>query len=134
VVLDTRDWAAGENFVLKMNDALERADRVVALFSDAYFEPQRFTTIEWTAILAAGGRLVPVRIEAVSPPPVLRALIYRDLFGLPQEQARRVLLEAVSGPRRMDRPPKFPGQHAPDGEESSNLVDRRSRMITRRPR
>jgi tetratricopeptide (TPR) repeat protein len=115
VVLDTRDWAAGENFVLKMNDALERADRVVALFSNAYFEPQRYTTIEWTTILAAGGHLVPLRIEDVSPPPVLRALIYRDLYGLREEQARRVLLEAVSGPRRMDRPPKFPGRHAPDG-------------------
>jgi hypothetical protein len=33
-----------------------RAGRMVALFSDAYFERSRYTTEEWTAAL---GRLVP---------------------------------------------------------------------------
>src|SRR6516162_5464384 len=35
VELDVWDWAAGQNFVTKMNDALGRASRVVALFSAA---------------------------------------------------------------------------------------------------
>ena len=30
----------------------------------------------------------------------LRPLVSRDLFGLAEEQARQVLLEAVAGPRR----------------------------------
>ena len=38
VELDVWDWAAGQNFVTAMSDALYRADRVVALFSAAYFE------------------------------------------------------------------------------------------------
>src|SRR5262245_42258505 len=36
VELDVWDWAAGRNFVTAMDEALGRADRVVALFSAAY--------------------------------------------------------------------------------------------------
>ena len=46
VELDFWDWEAGENFIEKIRDALDRADRMVALFSEAYFEAERFTTVE----------------------------------------------------------------------------------------
>ena len=49
VELDVWDWAAGRNFVTAMSDALERCDRVVALFSAAYFDRSRYTTEEWSA-------------------------------------------------------------------------------------
>src|SRR5215471_17347456 len=49
VELDVWDWAAGRNFVTAISDALERCDRVVALFSAAYFDPDRYTTEEWSA-------------------------------------------------------------------------------------
>ena len=109
------DWAAGQNFVTKMSDALTRADRVVALFSAAYFERERYTAGEWSASMlhvpGAEGRLVPVRVEKVPAdrvPPLLRPLIACDVSGLGREQARRVLLEAVAGPRRPDGEPVFP--------------------------
>jgi hypothetical protein len=44
VVLDSWDWAVGENFVAKMHGAVDAAHRVVALFSPAYFEEIRYTT------------------------------------------------------------------------------------------
>src|SRR5689334_16519121 len=80
VELDVWDWAAGRNFVTAIDEALARADRVVALFSAAYFERERYTTEEWSAALvrvpgAAAGRLVPVRVEKVAAdlvPPLLR--------------------------------------------------------------
>ena len=111
------DWAAGRNFVTAMNQALGRADRVVALFSVAYFEPERYTTEEWSAALVhvpgvAAERLVPVRVEAVPAdkvPPVLRPLIARDVFGVDELAARRALLEAAAGPVRPGRKPGFPG-------------------------
>ena len=117
VELDVWDWAAGRNFVTAMNDALEGCDRVVALFSAAYFDRPRYTTEEWSAVMvhvpgAAEGRLVPVRLEevpAAQVPAVLRGLVSRDLFGVGKEQARRVLLEAVAGPKRPDSQPVFPG-------------------------
>ena len=49
VELDVWDWAAGRNFVTAMSDALERYDRVVALFSAEYFDRSRYTAEEWTA-------------------------------------------------------------------------------------
>lgn len=118
VELDIWDWAAGQNFIMKMNDAMARTDRVLALFSPAYFERTRYTAGEWSASLvqvadADDGRLVPVWVERLAPehvPPVLRHLIARDLSGLTEEQARRVLLESVEGPQPATAKPAFPGQ------------------------
>ncbi|MDQ2706650.1 MAG: FxSxx-COOH system tetratricopeptide repeat protein [Actinomycetota bacterium] len=108
VELDAWDWAAGDKFVLKMRDALERCEVVLALFSQAYFDEDRYTT-EWTASVRHGGaRLVPVRIEPVTPPRLLDPPLARDLFGVPEDRARRVLLEAVAGPPRPGTAPAFP--------------------------
>ena len=120
VELDVWDWATGQNFVLSMNDALARSDRVVALFSAAYFDRNRYTSDEWAAALlhvpgTGQGRLVPVRVEEVPPadmPPVLQPLVFCDLYGVDAVEARRVLLEAVQGPRRPDGVPVFPGKGA----------------------
>ena len=121
VELDVWDWAAGRNFVTAMSDALARSDRVVALFSAAYFEPERYTAEEWSASLVhlpgvAAGRLVPVRVEEVLAdrvPPLLRPLVSRDVFGVAEEEARRVLLAAVAGPARPSGAPGFPGRPGP---------------------
>jgi tetratricopeptide (TPR) repeat protein len=115
VELDVWDWTPGENFVTAMSDALDRADRVVALFSEAYFERSRYTTEEWSAALR---RLVPVRVEDVPPerfPSVLRPLVFGDVFSVDADQARRVLLAAAQGPRRPDGEPEFPGRGRPGG-------------------
>ena len=49
VELDVWDWAVGRNFVTAISDALDRCERVVALFSAAYFQRARYTTEEWSA-------------------------------------------------------------------------------------
>ena len=121
VELDVWDWAAGQNFVTKMSEALDRADRVMALFSAAYFDRSCYTTEEWSASIlhmpgADGGRLLPLRVEDVAAgqvPGVLRPLLFRDLFGLDEDAARRVLLEAAAGPHRPNGPPVFPGRGVP---------------------
>ena len=117
VELDVWDWAAGQNFVTAISDALDRADRVVALFSAAYFERERYTTEEWSAAVAhvpgaAERRLVPVRVEPVPAdkmPAMLRPLIARDVFGIDEQAAQRALLEAAVGPGRPAVKPRFPG-------------------------
>ncbi|MFF3686613.1 FxSxx-COOH system tetratricopeptide repeat protein, partial [Streptomyces sp. NPDC002187] len=108
VELDYWDWGAGDNFVLKMNEALG-SGRMLALFSAAYFDPDRFTTQEWTAVVAAKEKLIPLRLDGASAPQVLRPLLAPSLVGLDVNEARRVLLEAVAGPRRPDGEPAFPG-------------------------
>ncbi|MGW2236963.1 FxSxx-COOH system tetratricopeptide repeat protein [Streptomyces sp. NPDC001759] len=108
VELDYWDWGTGDNFILKMNAALEQG-RFLALFSPAYFEPERFTTPEWTAIMAMKEKITPVRVAQVVPPAILRPVLSRDLFGLGEDAARQALLEAVNGPSRPTTPPAFPG-------------------------
>ncbi len=118
VELDVWDWSAGDNAVLRMNDALARAGRLLALCSPDYFDRPRFTTDEWTAVLAerpdeqGSHRLVPVRVTEVQPPPILRSAVYVDLFGLAEPAAREALLRAVGGPARPSTAPRFPGGRA----------------------
>jgi TIR domain len=96
VELDVWDWAAGENLIAKMSDALDRADRMAALLSAAYFDASRYTTDEYRAAVqhvpgTAENRLVPLRIENVPAeqvPAVPRPLLHRDLFGLDESAAR----------------------------------------------
>ncbi len=117
VELDAWHWAAGMNFVLGMSEAIRRARQVIALFSRRYFEPQRFTTEEWTAVIAMAhndpGRLLPLVIEPMPKdviPPVLRPLIRVGLHGMSVEQTKEVLLAAVDRDRgQPEGEPRFPG-------------------------
>ena len=104
VELDAWDWAAGENFVIKMADALDRANRIIVLWSRAYFDRSRYTAqdLSTAASIPGGreGRLVPLRIEEIPAdqvPALMRPLVYRDLFDIPEDEARRVLLAAAAG-------------------------------------
>jgi hypothetical protein len=127
VELDVWDWATGSNAVLNMNDALGRARRVLALYSVAYFDRQRFTVDELTSVLAerpdddGKRRLVPVRVQEVKPPPILAPLLYRDLFGLDEQRARQELLTAVGGPQRPTTPSPFPGDVSPASVEGPRV-------------
>jgi len=121
VELDVWDWAPGDNFVVRVSDALARAERVLSLWSPAYFERHRFTTPEWTAVIAdqaqqrtddggqAGSRLIPVRVARCDPPPVLAPMVYRDLFDLNEQQARVALLSAIGGSSGREAHASFPG-------------------------
>ncbi|MEU5853505.1 FxSxx-COOH system tetratricopeptide repeat protein [Saccharopolyspora shandongensis] len=124
VELDTWDWAAGDNFVTKMAAALDGAERVVALFSAAYFEPQRYTTDEWASAFVHDEqqrpRLLPLVVEECEPPQLLRPLIAQKLFGLDEDQARKALLDAARGPQRPDGRPEFPPSAQARGQEAGS--------------
>jgi TIR domain/Tetratricopeptide repeat len=116
VELDCWDWQAGDNFVAKMNTALSSCDRMLAICSQSYYEPARWTGEEWTAAVRMAkersGFLVPVRIDEAPPPPLLAPLIAPALHGLPKDQARAALLGAIRPPGRPDREPPLPGAAA----------------------
>jgi hypothetical protein len=112
VELDVWNWAAGDNFVTKMQNALAQG-QMVALFSAAYFDADRFTAAEWTAVLVAREKLVPLRIDTAAVPAILRPFLTASLVGLDEAEARETLLRAVAGPLAPTRPPVFPGS-APD--------------------
>ncbi|MGW6354623.1 FxSxx-COOH system tetratricopeptide repeat protein [Streptomyces sp. NPDC055092] len=118
VILDVWDWRTGDNFVQCMDQALEQADAVVALFSKSYFDAKRWTQEEWTATVARGERIVPLALEPITTtdaPPLLAAKLRKDLHGLDETAALTALREAINGGTRPTSPPPFPGNApAPD--------------------
>ena len=124
VELDVWDWAAGRNFV----HGDERCAGAVRPGGGAVlggvFRP---VPVHHRGVVGGGGaraghagragwcRCGWRKCPPTHVPAVLRPLVFRDLFGVGEEQARRVLLEAVAGPRRPDREPVFPGHGTPGG-------------------
>jgi TIR domain len=118
-VLQAWDFSPGENFIVRMRDALEQADRTIALVSQAYLASP-YGTDEWTGAFLHDrereGRLLPVRVEACTLPRLLATRVYIDLVGLGRQAARTRLLEGVQrGRRRPEREPGFPGERRAGG-------------------
>ena len=90
VELDVWDWAPGEDFVARMSAALESADRLLAVCTEAYFAAA-FGGAELRAAFAGSaavqGRIVPVLVEPVSVPALFAPLIPLDLTGLDEAAA-----------------------------------------------
>src|SRR4051794_5715563 len=104
------DWAPGEDFVARMAAALESADRLLAVCTEAYFA-STFGGAELRAAFVgqakAEGRIVPVMVEPVTLPPLYAPLIHLDLTGLDEATAVARLRARLAG----DRPasaPAFP--------------------------
>ncbi len=130
IVLDLWHWLPGENFVKKMNEALERASAVIALFSPQYFAPGRYTEEEWTAAVAGRDRFVPLVVEPLEPgelPAILRPRIRQELHDLDEAAAVKALLEAVRGREIPTTSPAFPGK-AGKGSRSTRHVGRSARQ------
>ena len=112
VILDVWDWRTGDNLVQRMDEALKRADAVIALFSASYFEDERWTTEEWTAAVAHRDRLIPLALEPVTTsdfPRILAAKLHKNLHRLDETAALTALREAVNGGSRPTAAPPFPG-------------------------
>src|SRR3954467_6808715 len=118
VELDVWDWGPGEDFVARMQQALQRADRLLAVCSEAYFT-SAFGGAELRAAFAgsaaAGGRIVPVLIEPVTLPALYAPLIHLDLTGLDEAAAAARLRTRLAGGRPTG-PPPFPREEAPSGD------------------
>ncbi|MER5517252.1 FxSxx-COOH system tetratricopeptide repeat protein [Streptomyces sp. NPDC002763] len=125
VELDCWDWRVGDNSVARINAALKRDGvRVLALFSAGYFDPAHFMIDQWSPVLAAGDRLIPVRLDDAEPPPSLRPLVASSLVGLNEEEARQALYDAVTGPRRPHTEPPFPRAGAGSGRRLPGSLPR----------
>jgi hypothetical protein len=103
ITIQAWDFRPGSEFVTEMQQALVRAQRVLAVLSPAYMS-SAFARAEWNAALAmdptgAAGRLLPVRVAEVALQGLDLPRIYLDLVGLPQEEAKRQLLAAVRAER-----------------------------------
>ncbi len=114
-----QDWDFRGNFVEHMNWAHAEADRTLAVLSDNYFGSD-FTLAEWSARFAQDpaardDRLVPVKVGPLTAETIIASMVYADLTGCDEAEARRRLLgrvkKAVDASYR-DKPtvqPGFPG-------------------------
>jgi hypothetical protein len=93
VRLQTWDAPAGQNFVTWTDEQIRAATWIVALCSPEYVK-SRWCIQEWTGGLAHG-KVIPLRIAECFLPPTLATIGWRDLFGLDEDEARDVLLQAV---------------------------------------
>jgi hypothetical protein len=116
-VLQAWDFLPGSNFVLEMQRAATEANRTIAVLSQKYLE-SAFTQPEWAAAFAQDPqgkkqKLIPVRIAACELTGILAPIVYLDLVGLPEEDARAALLGAFSARNKPSLPPAFPGATTP---------------------
>jgi tetratricopeptide (TPR) repeat protein len=133
VVLQVWDFRPGENFVLRMSQALEQGERVLAVLSPAYFGSV-YATDEWTAALvrdqAGRDRLLPVRIAPCDLPPLIANRIYIDLVGLDEPSAAARLLAGIDQGRA--KPPgrrPYPGQAQRKAAGGSRFPGRRPEIF-----
>jgi hypothetical protein len=112
-VIQDWDFRPGENFVLKMQDALTTSQQTIMVLSENYLKSS-FTAPEWAAVFAsdptaAGRKLVPIRVRECKPDGLLASLIYVDLVGLSEDAARAALLGGFGARSKPATSPTFPG-------------------------
>jgi WD40 repeat protein len=84
--LDTLELKAGDHLFHRLNEALENSQKIIAIFSRAYFDPNKKG---WTVAEAASQihpdilvknqrRLIPLILEDCNIPPLLQSLISID--------------------------------------------------------
>ena len=122
-VIQAWDFLAGSNFALEMQTAATIANRTIAVLSQKYLE-STFTQPEWAAAFAQDPqgkkqKLVPVRIEACQLTGLLASIVYLDLVGLPENDARTALLGAFSIRNKPASAPAFPGTRTPQAHGMS---------------
>jgi hypothetical protein len=99
VLIQAWDFVPGSNWLGNMHDGVQRAARTVAVLSGAYLR-SIYGAAEWQAAWArdpagATRKLLVARVEDCDRPGLLNQVVSLDLFGLPQPQARTVLLDAA---------------------------------------
>lgn len=111
--LQAWDMQPGSNLVLEMTRAASEAERTLAVLSPSFLSGS-FTGAEWAAAFVDDPsgqkrKLIPVRVEPCELPGLLRAIVYIDLVGKDEEEARQALLAGLRDSGRPQQQPRFPG-------------------------
>lgn len=113
VILQAWDFRPGNNFVLMM-DFATRAKHTLLVLSRAFMEAH-FTQPEWARALADDPkglkrRVIPIRVEPCEPRGLLSPIIYIDIAGVDEGEARARIIDGVRpGRAKPDARPPFPG-------------------------
>jgi WD40 repeat protein len=113
-IIQAWDFRPGQNFVLRMREAMADSDLTIAVLSEHYLNAA-FTQSEWAAAFARDPtgkdrKLIPVRVAKCDLPPILSEIIYIDLVGQTAKDAERALLDGLKPSGKPEQPPSFPGK------------------------
>jgi len=98
-VLQSWDIVPGDNFVRRMHEASVSSDRTLFVLSAAFLE-SKWGMLEVFSALArdpdsSARTVLPVRVQNVTPPGIMRALVYVDLYNKDKAIGKRALIEGV---------------------------------------
>src|SRR5690242_7302636 len=114
VVLQAWDFRGG-NFLVHMEDAVQRAERLIAILSERYLG-SKWGREEWAAFMkAAQPSIMPVQIEGITTRSLLGSLQRINLVGLAEQDAAKKLLETIA---EIAGPPGHEPRERPDVTES----------------
>jgi hypothetical protein len=122
-IVQAWDFRPGFNFAVKMDKALQEAERVIAVLSPEYLAA-KFTHPEWAAAFGKDpqgekGLLLPVRVKECDLAGLLPQIVYIDFVDLEETTARRALLDGVKTERaKPPVRPRFPGASQPPSQPS----------------
>ena len=126
VMIQAWDFKPGQDFLNLMKEAAGKSNMLLAVISQDYFDAH-YTNVEWNAFFIKGvksgeRRILPVRVRECQPPDIFASLIYVDLVGLTEEEARAFILNAADDSRmRPSAAPGFPGGAQPPAVERNTL-------------
>jgi TIR domain len=115
-IIQAWDFRPGQDFLYQMQQATKRAARTIAVLSPGYLG-SAYSEAEWRTAFAHDptgelGLLLPVRVDDVTPPGILRSLTYVDLVGIDEATATSRLLAGV----RLDRAKPASRRPYPSGQ------------------
>ncbi len=94
-----RDLDVGDDFMLVIQKYLDRADKLIAILSPAYFA-SAYCQAEVTFMLQEGKKILPVKVSKEQPTGEIAKLLYVDLYNVDKDNAKNRLLSVISKNKR----------------------------------
>ena len=118
-----RDLKVGDNFVSIIQEYIEKADKLIAVFSPSYFS-STFCQAEVSAMLAKKKNgIIPVKVSDAQPIGELANILYVDLYNINESEAKKRLLTAIATQKQVpSSKPKFP--ETKDNQENTIIGTR----------
>lgn len=109
-ITDLYEFEAGRNFILLMEDALQRADKVLLIWSPKARD-RYMVEVEWSNAMAKHrDRVIPILVEECDVPAVLHATLRVSLTNFADgQEAGKALLQGLRGRQRPTEAVAYPG-------------------------
>lgn len=112
-VIQAWDFRPGNNFVQSMQRAATNTAKTIAVLSDHYMSAE-YTMPEWADAFARDPKgekriLIPVRVSPCNPKGLLAQVIYTNLVGLNEEDAKIAILGDLNERGKPMQAPSYPG-------------------------